>query len=245
MTKLVDVSAVKFIDTEHGVFIVCDAGGAAARVSRHIAISLALRHPPSTVRFIYIAHYGGGFDNAQRLPHVIDFGEKLSVEEKIRFLHLMALRRKIALAESDSRSVEEHNAKRPNNRVPYIVVVVDDAGRSNCSTESDIDVDLLSMLKCANVGFHFITAAHKGNMHAWKGLGDGDKIYISERNPFQTGYEPEGTYLERGESLMVPLNDSPQRIKPFPRSHVAYGQLVESVISAARSCQELSVSSVS
>lgn len=185
----VDVSSVKFINSQHGVFIVCDAGGAAARVSRHIVTSIALRHPPSTVRFIYIAHYGGGFDNAQRLPHVIDFGEKLSVGEKERFLHLTALRRKITLAESDSRSVEEHNAKRPNNRIPYIVVIADDAGRS----DSSIDVDLLCVLKCANVGFHFITVAHKGNMHAWKELGDGDKIYISERSPFQTGYEPDGT----------------------------------------------------
>ena len=237
----VDVSEVKSVNAQQGVFVVCDAGGAAARVSRHVVMSLALRHPPSTVRFLYMTRYGSGFDNIQRIPHVIDFEEKLSLEEKARFLHLMALRRKITLAESDSRSIEEHNVKHPNDCIPYIVVISDDAGRS----DSSIDVDLLCMLKCANVGFHFITVAHKGNMHAWKELGDGDKIYISERNPFQTGYEPDGTYLERGDALMVTSDNSPQRIKLFPRSSVAYEQLLESVIAAARARQELSVSSVS
>lgn len=237
----VDVSEVKSVNVQRGVFIVCDAGGAAARVSRHIVMSLALRHPLSTVRFLYMTRYGSGFDNTQQLPHVINFEEKFSLEEKTRFLHLTALRRKIALAGSDSQSIEDHNVKHPNDRIPYIVVIADDAGRS----DSSIDVDLLSMLKCANVGFHFITASHKGNMHAWKELGDGDKIYISERSPFQTGYEPDGTYLERGDALMVTSDNSPQRIKLFPRSSVAYEQLLESVIAAARARQELSVSSVS
>lgn len=235
----VDVSEVKSVNAQHGVFIVCDAGGAAARVSRHIVMSLALKHPPSTVRFLYMTRYGSGFDNTQQLPHVIE-GE-LSLEEKTRFLHLTALRRKIALAGSDSQSIEDHNVKHPNDRIPYIVVVADDAGRS----DSSIDVDLLSMLKCANVGFHFITASHKGNMHAWKELGDGDKIYISERSPFQTGYEPDGTYLERGESLMVTSDNSPQRIKLFPRSNIAYEQMAESVSRTARARQELSPSASS
>lgn len=149
------------------------------------------------------------------------------------------------MAESGSRSVEEHNAKRPNDRAPYIVVVVDDAGSPNSPAESGIDVDLLCMLKCANVGFHFITAAHKGNMRTWTELGDGDKIYISERNPFQTGYEPDGAYLERGDALMVPSDDAPQRIKLFPRSNVVYGQLTESVSRTARARQELSPSASS
>ena len=64
-------------------------------------------------------------------------------------------------------------------------------------------------------------------------------------SPFQTGYEPDGTYLERGDALMVTSDNSPQRIKLFPRSSVAYEQLLESVIAAARARQELSVSSVS
>jgi hypothetical protein len=44
---------------------------------------------------------------------------------------------------------------------------------------------------------------------------------------------------------MVTSDNSPQRIKLFPRSSVAYEQLLESVIAAARARQELSVSSVS
>jgi hypothetical protein len=49
----------------------------------------------------------------------------------------------------------------------------------------------------------------------------------------------------RRDALMVTSDNSPQRIKLFPRSSVAYEQLLESVIAAARARQELSVSSVS
>jgi S-DNA-T family DNA segregation ATPase FtsK/SpoIIIE len=158
---------LRFDLSRNHVAVFGDTGSGKTTLLRTILVSLAASHSPDELH-AYVLDLGGrSFRGLERLPHVgaVIYADEDAYEERLQRLLAKLSRtaevRQQILSEADANNLYTYNARHPQERLPAVVVMIDNFAELRESHEALVENVLIPLLRrCLSVGISFVVASN-------------------------------------------------------------------------------------
>jgi len=136
-------------------------------------ISLLYQHSPETLRIILIDPKRVELTNYNKIPHLLTpvITEPDKALQSLKWTVSEMNRRYKELARHGKRNIDEYNASFPENRIPFIVIIIDELADLMMAASKEIEATVCRIAQMARAtGIHLIIATQRPSVDVITGL---------------------------------------------------------------------------